>query len=117
MKALIEDAAVELENYKYKSSNYHWRNTILEATETSEGVINLYYADPDRYENPNNNRTVAYYTLSHGVWDGQMGDSEAGSVGINWDAVQQVTGITYQVKDLLRSKGLRFDSQTKSWMR
>lgn len=115
--ALRDEGSMELENRKHRSSYNQWRNTILEAKETGGGGIELDYAKPKGYSNPNSNTTIATYEISHGVWNGQVGSPHADSIGIDWDKVTHVTGKTFDVKDFIKDKGMRWDRDKKRWSR
>lgn len=111
---LKKSTPVELENEKRGG---RWNNTILQATDSGNGVLNLSFAQPTAYEHPNKSTTVAKYELSNGVWTGQMGDRTPHSVGINWDNVQAVEGKTYDVSRYLKGKGLHWNSRNRRYER
>lgn len=111
------EGSIELENVRHRSSGYKWRNTILEAKDIGDGGISLEYATPKNYSNPNGNTTEAVYSISHGVWNGQVGSPHSDSIGIDWDKVSYVTGQTFDVKDYIKDKGMRWDRDNKRWSR
>uniref|UniRef100_A0A7C9NVF0 Uncharacterized protein n=1 Tax=Muribaculaceae bacterium Z82 TaxID=2304548 RepID=A0A7C9NVF0_9BACT len=115
--ALVDEGTVHLENDMHASSGRRWRAAVLSASEPMEGTVRLDYAKALRHEHPNGNTTKAYHELAHGAWDCQMGDRTPGSVGIDWEAVRVVEGVTYPVRELLRGLGFSFDGRIKKWVR
>lgn len=114
MTALTNQGTIELTNHKHASSGYRWKNTILAVTETEEGVIEVSFVTPDRYENPNRNTTEAYYTLEHVIYD-QMGNRELQAHGVDMDAVKAVYGKTFEIKDWLKGQDFKWNGQ--GWAR
>lgn len=104
-------------NEKHLSSGGGWKHTILEASDAGGGGISLDYARAKSYEHPNRNTTEARYELEHGVWSSQAGNRSPGSVGINWDNVQFVSGRTFDVQDLLKEKGFRWNRNIRRYER
>lgn len=117
VSALVDEGTVALENSKSRSGSGHWSQTILSATDDGNGNVTLDYATPDEFVDLNSNTVEARYELSHGMWDGQMGDQTTGSIGIDWGKVKSVSGQTFMVKDLIKRNGFAWDGKTKTWKR
>lgn len=117
--SLIGNAApIKLENQKSKSGFNRWRQDIFEAKEVKEekGHLSIGYATPVRYSNPNKNTTEAEYNLKAGIYN-QMGDRSFHDHNINWDKVNKVSGQTYGIKDMLISKGFKWNPDDKTYIK
>lgn len=114
MTAITNNTTIEVMNSKSKSSGNHWKYTVLEAVEVEDGVLEVSYAKADRYENPNNNTTEAYYNLAAGFYN-EMGYREITAHNINMDAVKEVYGKTFEIKDTLKGMGFKWNGE--GWVR
>lgn len=59
-------------------------------------------------------KEYAQWDVANGITDIGAGDGVR-STGINWDAVQTVSGETYIVRKLMREKGFEFDKTSSTW--
>ena len=107
---------VSVENKKSASGGNRWKNTVLEATSSASGELKLGFATPSSYDRPNKNTTVANYKLKAGIYN-ETGDRSLKSHNINWDNVKSVTGKTYDVKEILKDKGFKYNGSTQSWVK
>lgn len=114
MTALTNQGTIELMNRKHGTSGWKWMDTVLAVTETAEGTIEVNYATPDRYENPNRNTTEAYYNLDHVIYN-QMGHRDLEAHGVDMEQVREVYGKTYEIKEWLKAQGFKWNG--KGWAR
>lgn len=108
-----DDEMLEIENIKI---GYKWKYITLSAKEAN-GTLALTYAEPYEYIRTNGNTTVAKIRIESGIYN-KMGDKDLHDHNIDWEKVNKVVGQTYQVKELLKAKGLdKFNPDDKSWNR
>lgn len=117
---------------------YDSGDRVLDARSDGKGNITLSNASADEYYQKNSKTTYAMYELRSGITNvsdvrrGEFSDgrgtgdkqskvksgNEEGktrSVGINWDNVKSVSGDTYNVKELLKKKGFKWNGASKNW--
>ena len=90
-----------------------YKDEILTAETDGNGNLTFSYARPDRYPTPSakTNKTAdATFTIAHGAVNGKL-------VGIDMDKVNSIKGQTYNLRDLAKSAGFKWDGSTKSWKR
>lgn len=87
---------------------------VAEAKSDGKGNLTMDYASADSYREKNSKTKYAQYTIQNGITN-LASDSDVKSVGINWDAVQTVSGKTYGAQKLLREKGFTWDANFKVW--
>lgn len=106
-------------NERSKSSGFRWKRTNLEASYVNkkEGSIHLDSPKDVSYENVNRNTTEARGKISHGFINTANGSMNGKWVGINWNNVKEVTGNTFAIKNDLKEKGFKWNSNTQSWMK
>lgn len=63
------------------------------------------------------NTTEARGKISHGFVNTANGSMSGRWVGINWNNVKTVSGKTYEVKNMLKDMGFKWDSENKNWKR
>ena len=92
-------------------------NSVLNATTDENGNLTLNYSSAESYREQNSKTKYGQHTITNGITNiGTEGD-DIKSVGINWDAVQTVSGETYIARKFLREKGFNFDKPSKTWER
>lgn len=116
---------------------YGLSGDVFTATSDGNGNVQLNYASPTEYYKQNSKTTYALYEMKCGITNAdeihgsrrfsnddyvkhsKVKDENSvngiRSVGINWDKVNSVSGQTYKIKDLLKSKGFKWNSAGKSW--
>ena len=114
MTAITNTAAIEVTNTRCKSSGNDWKYIVLAARETEDGVIEVYHPRADRYENPNNNTTEAYYSLEAGFYN-MMGHRDIEAHNIDMASVKAVYGKTFGIKNYLKAEGFRWNGE--GWIR
>ncbi len=115
---------------------------VLEASSDGNGNLTLGYATPSGYYEQNSKTSYGVYELKTGITDAPdihggrvhakafdaldnidskvKPENEKGdirSVGIDWDKVKTVSGQTYNVKDLLKEKGFKWNGAGKNWVK
>lgn len=80
-----------------------WDDTVLEAVDTGNGVVELQYAKADSYSKlaKTNKTNYVTFTLSHGF----VNDSPH---NLNFDKIAEFRGQTYAVKEELKKRGYKF---------
>lgn len=91
--------------------------SVLEAKETSDGVLELDYATPTKTDYRKNGNIDYEYDLKCGLYQSSNRSGINSSVNIDWDKVQSVSGRTYESQSFLREKGLKWDSEKKIYTR
>lgn len=93
-----------------------WDKNIYEAKAVTgkKGILEIGYTSKmnTSYEKLSSNRTKATTTLKAGIVQSK-GKFETHN--INWNNVKEVTGKTYDIKDFLKEKGFKWNSNSKSW--
>mgnify|MGYP007105370336 CR=1 FL=1 len=115
-------------------------HTVLEADSDGHGNIYLSYASPVSRYQQNKSTTYALYEVKCGVAyadeihgsrknDKDYGDKwskvkpeniAAGNIrsaGIDWSKVNSISGRTFNVKELLKDKGFKWNSADKNWVK
>lgn len=143
-KALYEssDEVLYVERMTNVGSN---DGEVLDAKSDGNGNITLGYAKPSEYYHwgysAGNKISYALYEVKCGISNAfdikggatanktVYGNKESKyksenyvrgglkSVGINWDKVNSVSGKTYNIKDLLKAKGFKWNSAKKNWVK
>lgn len=92
-----------------------WDKHIYEAAAVSNetGVLNIQYAKMN-YEQISRNKIKGTTNLKAGIIETKKGFEEH---NINWNAVKEVRGKTYDVQDLLKSKGFKWNRDRKVYVR
>lgn len=112
---------------------------VLDAKSDGNGNLTLGYATPTQYYAQNSKTSYGLYELKCGITNASdinryMKDTDyfsgkkskfkddnksydTRSVGIDWDKVNSVSGQTYNIKDLLKSKGFKWNSAGKNWVK
>ena len=121
--------------------DYFGSNTdVLNATSDGNGNITLDYARADDFYQQNKRTKYGLYELKTGITNANdihasrldnatygrgTGKSsnvksensygDVRSVGIDWDKVKSVSGKTFNIKDMLKHKGFKWNSSEKNW--
>lgn len=115
---------------------------VLSAKSDGNGNITLSFATANDYHEQNSKTSYALYELKSGITNApdihgsRLNNPNYGygtgpdsmvkaenivgivrSVGIDWSRVNSVSGQTYKVKDLLKSKGFKWNSAGKNWVK
>lgn len=99
----------------YDRSRGGYQRPVFDAVDDGNGNIELSYAIADRFERVSNNRSVATFQVSHGIYspDGRTLNVH----GIDMDAVKSFNGTTYDIRTFLKENGFRWSRDSKSWVR
>ncbi|MFR5508235.1 MAG: hypothetical protein ACLTKT_03350 [Clostridia bacterium] len=106
---------LEVENLgqKHMQGRTTWEKNIFEANivPDEKGVIDIQYPKMD-FEQISRNKVKATTKLKAGIIENKKGYEEH---NINWDKVTEVRGKTYDIKDLIKKKGFRWNKEKGSW--
>lgn len=85
-------------------------DTVLRAVDEGNGKVTLEYARADSYVKTAKTNKTNYvtYTLDHGFVNSEPHN-------INFDAIKEFSGLTYQVKETLKRQG--FVYKDKKWVK
>lgn len=111
-KSLYKGESVTVE--RLLGVGYGDTQLVVEAKSDGKGNLTMDYASADSYREQNSKTKYAQYTIQNGITN-LASEGDVKSVGINWDAVQTVSGNTYGAQKLLREKGFTWDSNFKVW--
>lgn len=92
-----------------------WEKNIYEAKLISDekGIIEIGYANMD-YEQISRNKLKGTVNLKAGIVEDKRGYKEH---NINWDNIKEIRGKTYNIQDLIKKKGFKWDGTKKAWVR
>lgn len=121
------------------SGGFRSDKDVLDAKSDGNGNLTLSYATPTEYYAQNSKTSYGLYELKCGITNAndanrytKPGDYfydkkskfkddnksyDTRSVGIDWDKVKSVSGQTYNIKDLLKSKGFKWNGAGKNWVK
>lgn len=111
-------------------SFYHTTDVLVPVSDNN-GNLTLKNAEPYEYEEQNSKTTYAIYKLSccitnadyyydyeeKSVVNAENEVYDTKSVGIDWTKVKSVSGNTYNVKNLLKAKGFKWNGKDKNWVK
>lgn len=107
---------VEIINRKSWSGGNRWKYTMLKAEHVGGGEIKVDYADVERYEQINRNTTEAHIKLKAGFYN-EMGWRDIIIHNLDMSKVTRASGRTYEIKEILKAEGFRWDPKLKQWYR
>lgn len=93
------------QNSKTKYATYELKTGITNASDLHKAKD---------YDNPKESK---YSKENEVVFEGKRSTSRVRSVGIDWENVKSVSGDTYNVKDLIKDKGFKWDGSKKRWVK
>lgn len=102
--------------YSSKGFKFAEQNNVYEAKSEGNGVLNVNYAKGKETNGniPQRGDEGTYtYTTTQGFKTGYKEPTQ--DTGINWNNVKEVKGQTYNIKDIIKEKGFKWDSKLKSW--
>lgn len=105
-------------SYRRKSiAGSHYEDSVLKATETSDGKIVFSYADGYfKNDRPKANSHDVIFYIKHGAVI-HFNNKRTKFYGINWDNVKSVSGQTFDIKSHLKEKGFHWDREKKMWIK
>lgn len=107
---LTEIKTIYRESRGFSSSYY--KDEVLEATTDGKGNVTFDYAKGGSYDKTAKTNRTNYVTfqLKAGAVNGE-------TFNINWDKVKSISGKTYNLKNVAKAAGLKWDGDTKKWVR
>lgn len=113
---IIGDAEpIELQNRRSRSSDYRAKELILEAT-VNGTEVDIGFSKPVSYEHPNKNTTIENHLLKAGFYN-EYGNRDIRPHNIDLTKATVVMGRTYDLRDILKESGFRWDPEKKEWRR
>ena len=114
--ALDQNAKTVTISTYYRRSGHYFGENVYQIREEAPGHITIGRAQPYFVGNNSkaNTQDVEYY-IKHGAELYGKGNVEWH--GVNWNKVKSVSGQTYDLKHDIKSKGFRWNSENKSWVR
>lgn len=90
-----------------------WEKNVYEASPVASenGVLNIQYAKMN-YEQVSRNKVKGTTNLKAGIVETKRGYEEH---NINWNKVTEIRGKTYEIKDLIKKKGFKWNNDKKAW--
>ncbi len=87
-------------------SGSYYKDEVLEAFEGKDGELHFEYAKPDSYEKTAKTNKTQYltYSLQHGAKNVEI-------FGVNWDNVKSISGKTFNLRQIIKQHGFRWDGQ------
>lgn len=137
-RALYENSDEVLYVEKIVTKGFGVGEDVLNAKSDGYGNLTLAYATPAEYYQQNSKTSYGLYELKSGITNASdlhgsryfSDDTRPSSkvksendvngvrsVGIDWDKVNSVSGQTFNVKDLLKSKGFKWNGKAKNWVK
>ena len=137
-RALYENSDEVLYVEKIVTKGFGVGEDVLNAKSDDNGNLTLAYATPAEYYQQNSKTSYGLYQLKCGITNASdlhgsryfsddtrpsskvKSDNDVNgvrSVGIDWDKVNSVSGQTYNIKDLLKSKGFKWNGAGKNWVK
>lgn len=113
---IIGDAEpIKLQNRRSRSSDYRAKELILEAT-VNGTEVDVEFSKAVSYEHPNKNTTIENHLLKAGFYN-EYGNRDIRAHSIDLTKATVVRGRTYDLRDILKESGFRWDSEKKEWRR
>ncbi len=90
----------------------YYKDEVLEARSDGKGNVTFSYATGGQYEKTAKTNRTNYVTfkLRAGAINGE-------TFNVNWSKVKSISGHTYSLRDEAKAAGLKWDGETKKWIR